>query len=333
MIESKETYETRNTITNPSDFGQVAVMLGGSSSEREISLKSGTAVLEALKLRGVDAYPWDPNEKSMEVFSKAGFDRVWIALHGTNGEDGVLQDNLQRLNTPYTGSGVTASAIAMNKVLSKNLFSSAGIPTPNYVVVNSRKDNLIAAEQFGFPLIVKPSCQGSSVGMSLVFDKPELNDALDKALGYGDTVLVEKYIHGDEITVSILQGEVLPSIRIITPRIFYDYHAKYESDRTEYICKGTSNDDEEKLYADIAINAFQELGCRGWGRVDFMTASDGQPQVLEVNTVPGMTKHSLVPMAAQNIGIDFTDLCWRILETSFTANFLDNEIKVSSNGT
>jgi D-alanine-D-alanine ligase len=319
-------------ITNPSDFGQVAVMLGGSSSEREISLKSGTAVLEALKSRGVDAYPWDPNEKSMEVFSKVGFDRVWIALHGANGEDGVLQDNLQRLNIPYTGSGVKASAIAMDKVLSKNLFSSAGIPTPNYVVVNSHKDNLIEVEQVGFPLIVKPSCQGSSVGMSKVFDKSDLYDALDNALVYGDTALVEKCINGNEITVSILQGEALPSIRIITPRIFYDYHAKYKSDRTEYICKGTSTNAEEKLYADIAINAFQELGCRGWGRVDFMTASDGQPQVLEVNTVPGMTNHSLVPMAAKHIGIDFTDLCWRILETSFTVNFLDKEIEVSSNG-
>ena len=326
MSSFKEKYETRNKIVNPSDFGRVAVMFGGSSSEREISLRSGKAVIKALLSRGVDAYSWDPYERSMDDFEKIGFDRVWIALHGTNGEDGVIQDNLQRLDTPYTGSGVKASATAMNKLLSKKLFRSAGIPTPNFEVAKNYEDASIAIEKIGFPSIIKPLCQGSSVGMSKVFERSDLNNAVDKALLYGETVLVEECINGDEITISILQGEALPSIRITTPRIFYDYHAKYESDNTEYACKGTSNDAEEKFYADIAINAFQKLGCKGWGRVDFMTTSNGQPQVLEVNTVPGMTCHSLVPMAAHHIGMSFEELCWRILETSF-----ENRIKVSFN--
>ena len=326
MSSFKEINETRNIILNPSDFGRVAVMLGGSSSEREISLRSGKAVIKALLSRGIDAHPWDPYEKSMGDFEKVGFDRAWIALHGTNGEDGVIQENLERLHTPYTGSGVKASATAMNKLLSKKLFRSANIPTPNFDVARNYEDASIATEKIGFPSIIKPLCQGSSVGMSKVFNRSDLTDAIDKALLYGEEVLVEECIDGDEITISILQGEALPSIRIITPHVFYDYDAKYESDRTEYVCKGTSNDIEEKIYADIAINAFKKLGCKGWGRVDFMTASNGQPQVLEVNTVPGMTSHSLVPMAANHIGICFEELCWRILETSF-----EKRIEVSSN--
>ena len=326
MSSFTEKHEARNIIENPSDFGRVAVMYGGSSSEREISLKSGKAVLKALLSRGVEAHSWDPHEKPMKDFEKVGFDRAWIALHGINGEDGVIQDNLQRLNTPYTGSGVKASATAMNKLLSKNIFRSANIPTPNFEVAKSYKDASIVIEKIGYPLIIKPLCQGSSVGMSKVFERADLKDAVEKALLYGEIFLIEECINGEEITISVLQGEALPSIRIITPRVFYDFHAKYESEHTEYVCKGTSNDAEEKLYADIAINAFQKLGCKGWGRVDFMIASNGQPQVLEVNTVPGMTSHSLVPMAAQHIGISFEELCWRILETSF-----ENRIELSSN--
>lgn len=309
--------DQRHTISDASHFGRVAVMLGGKSSEREVSLDTGAAVLEALKVNGVDAHAWDPAGKSLVEFASAAFDRVWIALHGPGGEDGALQGALQWLGTPYTGSDVMASAIAMDKVRSKHLFRAAGIPTPEYAVARNVADASVAAEQISYPLIIKPSGQGSSVGMSKVFERKELTNAVDVALQYGDTALLERCINGDEFTVSILQGRALPSIRIVTPRVFYDYRAKYESDRTEYICKGTANDTDEALYAGLAIAAFEELGCTGWGRVDFMTGTDGQPLVLEVNTVPGMTSHSLVPMAAREDGISFEDLCWRVLETSF----------------
>jgi len=304
-------------ISNAADFGRVAVMFGGHSSEREVSLDTGAAVLKALQSKGVDAHAWDPAEKTMTEFAEAGFDRVWIALHGPGGEDGALQGLLQWLGIPYTGSGVMASALAMDKVRSKHLFRAVDIPTPDYAVVKTLDEASVAAEQVGFPLIIKPSGQGSSVGMSKVFERNELNDAIEVALQYGDTVLLETCINGDEFTVAVLHGKALPSIRIVTPRVFYDYRAKYESDRTEYICRGTASDEEETVYAELAVAAFNELGCSGWGRVDFMTGADKQPLVLEVNTVPGMTSHSLVPMAANQDGIDFETLCWRILETSF----------------
>ena len=304
-------------VSNAADFGRVAVMFGGHSSEREVSLDTGAAVLKALQSKGVDAHAWDPAEKTMTEFAEAGFDRVWIALHGPGGEDGALQGLLQWLGVPYTGSGVMASALAMDKVRSKHLFRAVDIPTPDYAVVKTLDEASVAAEQVGFPLIIKPSGQGSSVGMSKVFERNELNAAVEVALQYGDTVLLETCINGDEFTVAVLHGKALPSIRIVTPRVFYDYRAKYESDRTEYICRGTASDAEETLYAELAVAAFNELGCSGWGRVDFMTGADKQPLVLEVNTVPGMTSHSLVPMAANQDGIDFETLCWRILETSF----------------
>ena len=304
-------------VSNAADFGRVAVMFGGHSSEREVSLDTGAAVLKALQSKGVDAHAWDPAEKTMTEFAEAGFDRVWIALHGPGGEDGALQGLLQWLGVPYTGSGVMASALAMDKVRSKHLFRAVDIPTPDYAVVKTLDEASVAAEQVGFPLIIKPSGQGSSVGMSKVFERNELNAAVEVALQYGDTVLLETCINGDEFTVAVLHGKALPSIRIVTPRVFYDYRAKYESDRTEYICRGTASDEEETVYAELAVAAFNELGCSGWGRVDFMTGADKQPLVLEVNTVPGMTSHSLVPMAANQDGIDFETLCWRILETSF----------------
>lgn len=302
-----------------SDFGRVAVMYGGFSNEREVSLDTGTAVLAALQARGVDAHAWDPAEKSIAEFPAAGFDRVWIALHGPGGEDGALQGALQWLNVPYTGSGVMASALAMDKVRSKHLFDAAGIPTPEYAVIADVHEASVAAEKIGFPLIVKPSGEGSSVGMSKVFERGELADAVASALRFSDVALVERCIVGEEHTVAILQGEALPSIRIETPRVFYDYRAKYESDRTQYHCPGTASAEIESDYAALALAAFAELGCSGWGRVDFMTGEDGQPLVLEANTVPGMTSHSLVPMAAKQAGIDFEELCWRILETSHGA--------------
>jgi D-alanine-D-alanine ligase len=332
MIDARSSIEARHIVADAAEFGRVAVMLGGRSSEREVSLDTGAAVLKALHTSGVDAHAWDPAERTMAQFANAGFDRVWIALHGPGGEDGAIQGALQWLETPYTGSGVMASALAMDKIRSKHLFRAAGIPTPEYAVIRSQSDASLAAEKLGFPLIIKPSGQGSSVGMSKVLERAELKNAVDVALQYDANVLFECCITGDEFTVGVLQGDALPSIRIVTPRVFYDYRAKYESECTEYICPGTSDDIHEQQYADLAIAAFDELGCTGWGRVDFMADADGQPYVLEVNTVPGMTSHSLVPMAAREDGIDFNELCWRILETSFGAGEAIDKIEVAAHG-
>jgi D-alanine-D-alanine ligase len=324
-------HEARLVVEEARDFGRVAVMLGGFSNEREVSLSTGKAVLKALQSRGVDARPWDPADHLLSEFSEAGFDRVWIALHGPGGEDGSLQGALQWLDTPFTGSGVMASAIAMDKIRSKHLFESCGIPTPDYAIIRHHADAVIALEELGFPLILKPAGEGSSVGMSKVFEPDDLADAVSLALNYGGVALAERCIVGEEITIGVLQGEALPSIRIETPRVFYDYRAKYESDRTEYHCPGTTDKKLEQRYAELAIAAFGELGCSGWGRVDFMAGDDGEPQVLEVNTVPGMTSHSLVPMAAKQAGIDFEELCWRILETSVGADVRSTHIEVAAN--
>ncbi len=324
--------EHRTVVNHAGDFGRVAVLYGGRSAEREVSLDTGKAVLGALLKRGVDAVGWDPAEHALSDFAAAGFDRVWIALHGPGGEDGAIQGALQWLGLPYTGSGVMASALAMDKVRSKRLFDAAGIPTPEYAIVRNRSHAVLAAEDFGYPLILKPACQGSSVGMTKVFDPEDLNGAVDLALSFDDVAIVERCIVGDEYTVAVLQGQALPSIRIETPRVFYDYRAKYESDRTRYHCPGTERDDLEQQYAALALAAFAELGCSGWGRVDFMTGSNGQPLVLEVNTVPGMTSHSLVPMAAKTSGIDFEELCWRILETSIADNEARDPVKGVANG-
>jgi len=323
--------EERFVVGDARDFGRVAVMLGGMSVEREVSLDTGSAVLKALLSRGIDAHPWDPAQKSLVEFASATFDRVWIALHGTGGEDGSLQGALQWIDMPYTGSGVMASALAMDKVRSKHLFESAGISTPEFAVIRHQADAVLAAESLDYPMVLKPAGQGSSVGMSKVFERDELPAAVDLALSYGGVAIAERCIVGDEFTVGVLHGEALPSIRIETPRVFYDYRAKYESDRTEYHCPGTTDAETEALYAKLAIAAFNEVGCSGWGRVDFMTGDDGQPQVLEVNTIPGMTSHSLVPMAARKAGIDFEELCWRILETSVSEGFRSNEIEVAAN--
>lgn len=316
MIKTNAARDSRIEVGKPGDFGRVAVLLGGTSSEREVSLDTGKAVLAALLSRGIDAAGWDPAEHSFQEFAGAGFDRAWIALHGPGGEDGALQGALEWLGMPYTGSGVMASALAMDKVRSKHLFRSAGLPTPEYRVITGMADARGALEALGLPLIVKPAGQGSSVGMSKVTTAAELGAAIDAAFGFGGPVLAERCIVGGEFTVGVLQGRALPTIRIETPRVFYDYEAKYHSDETRYHCPGTASAEEEGRYAALALAAFAELGCDGWGRVDFMTGHDGNPQILEVNTVPGMTSHSLVPMAARAAGLDFAELCWRILETS-----------------
>jgi D-alanine-D-alanine ligase len=324
--------EQRVEIRDASDFGRVAVMLGGASSEREVSILSGTAVLEALRSRNVDATAWDPAEKDLREFAGARFERVWIALHGPGGEDGTLQGALEYLDIPYTGSGVMASALAMDKVRSKKLFRSAGIATPDFVVIKDRADAARAADDFGYPLVLKPAGQGSSVGMTKVFERGDLGPAADLALSYCGVALAERCVVGDEITVAVLQGEALPSIRIETPRVFYDYEAKYEADSTRYYCPGTTSDAEECDYRRVAVAAFAELGCSGWGRVDFMADRSGTAFVLEVNTIPGMTSHSLVPMAARKGGIEFAELCWRILETSMTAESATGRVGAAANG-
>ena len=319
LVNDLEVRDARREVSAAADFGRVAVLFGGTSSEREVSVDSGAAVLAALSGSGVDALGWDTAERPITGLTDAGVDRAWIALHGPGGEDGALQGALEWLGIPYTGSGVLASALAMDKVRSKHLFHSAGIPTPEYAVLRKPSHAALAADDLGFPLIVKPSGQGSSVGMSKVFESKELAAAVSHAFEFGSEVLVERCIVGRELTVSVLQGQALPSIRIETPRVFYDYRAKYESDRTEYFCPGAESPEEEAELKALAVAAFTELGCSGWGRVDFMCGNGEAPSVLEVNTVPGMTSHSLVPMAAKEAGIDFPALCWRILETSMTA--------------
>lgn len=303
-------------IGDPGDFGKVAVALGGTSSEREVSLDSGAAVLSSLIRRGVDAHAFDPAETGFREFLDGGVDRVWNVLHGPGGEDGVLQGALDWCSIPYTGCGVLASSLAMDKVLSKSLFRDAGLATPAWSLAGSDDDLSAAADALGFPLIVKPVSQGSSVGMARVDDAGELTAAFAAAAAIESRVLLEAWVDGPEYTVSILDGVALPSICIETPRVFYDYVAKYEADTTRYTCPGLA-ESEETIYGRLALEAFELLGCSGWGRVDFMSGADGVPQILEVNTVPGMTSHSLVPKSAREIGMDFDTLCWRILETSF----------------
>ncbi len=304
-------------VTDPKDFGRVAVLCGGDSSEREISLLSGDAVWTALQRRGVDAHAFDPRDRSLGTLLTERFDRVWIALHGPGGEDGTLQGALEYLGVPYTGSGVMGSAIGMDKLRTKRLAQAIGVATGDYVVVHGPEDFEIALERLGLPLIVKPATQGSSVGMSRVERESEFAAAYAKAAALESNVFAEAWIAGKEYTVAVLQGRALPSIRIETPRTFYDYEAKYFRDDTRYFCpSGLSNQAEQHL-ANLALAAFESIGASGWGRADFMADETGRPLLLEVNTIPGMTSHSLVPMAARAAGIDFDELVWCVLETSF----------------
>jgi len=302
-------------VTDPKDFGRVAVLFGGDSSEREISLLSGNAVLEALQRRGVDAHAFDPRDRSLATLA---FDRVWIALHGPGGEDGTLQGALEYLGVPYTGSGVMGSAIAMDKLRTKRLAQAIGVATADYVVLRGAQDFEIAIERLGLPMIVKPATQGSSVGMTKVEREADLPAAYKAAAALESSVFAEPWITGKEYTVAVLQGRALPSIRIETPKTFYDYEAKYFRDDTRYFCpSGLSNQAEQHL-ANLALAAFDAVGASGWGRADFMADATGRPLLLEINTIPGMTSHSLVPMAARAVEIDFDELVWRVLETSFT---------------
>jgi len=305
-------------VTDPADFGAVAVLYGGGSSEREISLLSGRAVLAALKRRGVDAQGFDPAERPLSDLASLRIERVWIALHGPGGEDGTVQGALEFLGVPYTGSGVLGSALGMDKLRSKRLAQALGVPTPEFVVLRTASDLDLALERLGLPLIVKPGGQGSSVGMTRVERAEELADAWNAARRIESTVFAERWITGAEYTVAILHDKALPSIRIETPRSFYDYEAKYLRDDTRYFCPSGLAPPAEQQLAKLALASYDACGAEGWGRADFMMDRDGRALLLEINTVPGMTDHSLVPMAARTAGIDFDELVWRVLETSLT---------------
>ncbi|HSY08295.1 MAG TPA: D-alanine--D-alanine ligase [Steroidobacteraceae bacterium] len=300
----------------PRDFGRVAVLLGGDSSEREISLLSGRAVLAALQRRGVDAHAFDPEERPLSRLLEERFERVWIALHGPGGEDGTVQGALEFLGVPYTGSGVMGSAIAMDKIATKRLALAIGVATADFVVLRGAEDFDTALEQLGLPLIVKPTSQGSSVGMTKVERAADLAAAYAAARALETSVFAEPWITGAEYTVAILKGHALASIRIETPRTFYDYQAKYFRSDTRYLCPSGLSAMAEEHLANLALAAFGVIGASGWGRADFMMDETGRPLLLEVNTVPGMTDHSLVPMAARERGIDFDELVWQVLETS-----------------
>jgi len=307
--------------TDPAAFGRVAVLMGGTSSEREVSLDSGRNVLEALRARGVDAHAVDGIPALAEALMARRFDRVFNILHGNKGggEDGVLQGLLEALRVPYTGSGVLGSALAMDKIRSKQVWLSLGLPTPTYVRLAKGDDVHVAARSIGLPVIVKPSCEGSSVGVSRVFTDADLDDAVALAAQYPGELLVEQLIEGDELTVGVLGAIALPSIRIVPKGQWYDYHAKYVAEDTQYLCPGLEGGAEGEIRR-LAVAAFEALGCSGWGRVDVMRdRASGRFFLLEVNTAPGMTSHSLVPKAARQLGVDFEELCWRILEQSLEA--------------
>lgn len=302
-------------VTHPAAFGKVAVVLGGTSAEREVSLKSGGAVLAALKEMGVDVHPIDADASILRRLEEAKFSRVFIVLHGKGGEDGLLQGALETLGLPYTGTGVLGSALGMDKLRTKYLWRGLNIPTPDFVVVDS-KESIAVAQQMRMPVIVKPSTQGSSIGMAKVTDPRALPEACKNAQKFDPVVLVEQWITGAEYTASILDDQALPLIRLETPRAFYDYEAKYLANDTRYICPCELAVEKESAIQDLALQAFRALGCTGWGRVDVMCDAQGEPYFLEVNTVPGMTDHSLVPMAARAAGLTFGELCWKILESS-----------------
>ena len=295
-------------------FGKVAVFLGGKSAEREVSLKSSGMVLAALRKKGVDAHAFDPAEKNIESLVREKFDRAFIALHGRFGEDGTVQGVLEWLGIPYTGSGVLASALAMDKLRTKRMWQAEKLPTPPWEVLTKDSNFRITARRLGLPIMVKPASEGSSIGMSKVRAAADLEEAYALAVNYDPVVLAEKFIEGAELTGGILGEEALPLIKLETPRDFYDYEAKYIADDTRYrIPAGLTEKREQELRA-LGLRAFQVLGCRGWGRVDLMLDRRGRPYLLEVNTSPGMTDHSLVPMAARAVGLSYEDLCVRILE-------------------
>ncbi|HRH81056.1 MAG TPA: D-alanine--D-alanine ligase [Thiobacillaceae bacterium] len=301
----------------PRDFGKVGVLFGGTSAEREISLKSGNAVLTALKSRGVNAHAFDPAEHGLADLERAGFDRLFLILHGRGGEDGSLQGALDLLRIPYTGSGVMASALGMDKWRTKLVWQGAGLPVPDYEMLTAASDWDAVVARLGLPLFVKPASEGSSVGVIKVKQTTDLPAAYAEAARHDSLVIAEKAMSGGEYTVAVLgegaDARALPAIRIVPATEFYDYEAKYFRDDTRYLCPCGLDEEAESAMRALALRAFQVLGCRGWARVDVLLDGAGAPYLLEVNTAPGMTDHSLVPMAARAAGMDFPELCLRVL--------------------
>ncbi|XAH24513.1 D-alanine--D-alanine ligase [Xylophilus sp. GW821-FHT01B05] len=312
-------------IKNPAEFGKVAVLMGGASAEREVSLMSGTGVLAALRARGVDAHAFDPAERDISALKTDGFARCFITLHGRFGEDGTVQGALELLGIPYTGPGVMASAIAMDKVMTKRVWTADGLATPRYVRLapdqQQREQVRAVPDVLGLPLIVKPPREGSSIGVTKVRGYSEMQDAVTLSARYDPDVLCEEFIDGEEVTCPVLgsgqHAQVLPVIRIRAPEGAYDYQNKYFTDDVQYQCPSGLPEAEEAAIQHLVLAAYRTLGCRGWGRADLMIrASDRKPFLLEMNTSPGMTSHSLVPMAARAAGIGYEDLCLRILASA-----------------
>jgi D-alanine-D-alanine ligase len=314
-------------VTDPRDFGRVAVLMGGTSSEREVSLDSGRNCLEALQRRGVDAHGVDGITALVDELMRGSCDRVFNILHGHagGGEDGVLQGLLAAFNVPYTGSDVLGSALTMDKIRTKQVWLALNLPTPRYVRLSRNDEVTSAARSLGLPVIIKPACEGSSVGVSRVFSESDLPQAVALAARYEGELLMEQLIEGDEFTVGILGSEALPTIRIVPAGEYYDYHAKYVAEDTQYLCPGLTGTAEMDMRA-LALEAFRTAGCSGWGRVDLMRDRKGVNYLLEVNTAPGMTSHSLVPKAARVSGIEFDQLVWRILETSLARDRVQGRV-------
>jgi len=301
-------------------YGKVAVMYGGTSAEREVSLNSGKAVLSGLLAMGVDAHAFDPSEHPLTDLLAEKFERVVIMLHGRGGEDGSLQGALQQLNLPYSGTGVLGSALCMDKIRSKQVWQSLGLPTAKYKIADKRSFDAGSCEAImaylGNEVMVKPAQEGSSIGMAKVNSALQLETAIKDAFKYDDKVLIEQFVHGSEYTVSILNGSALPSISMSTPRDFYDYTAKYQADSTVYSCPSGLPDKQEAQLSELALEAFDALAGSGWGRVDFMQDKLGRFYLLEANTVPGMTEKSLVPLAAKQSGMSFAELSLAVLKTT-----------------
>ncbi|MEH6435341.1 D-alanine--D-alanine ligase [Massilia sp. DD77] len=311
-----------NTTTfDPASLGKVGVLFGGRSAERDVSIMSGTGVLQALKSRGIDAHPFDPGTQSLAELAAQNFDRVFIALHGRYGEDGSLQGALEQLGIPYTGSGVMASSVGMDKITTKKIWIMHGVPTPGYASIDSTTDLDKVVADLGLPLIVKPPLEGSTIGITKVEKAEDFKAAVDLAAGFDDVVLAEEFVTGREFTVAVLGtgagARALPIVEIVAPEGNYDYQNKYFTDDTQYHCPANLPAELTEEIQRHAVNAYRALGCEGWGRVDVLVReSDMRPFLLEVNTSPGMTGHSLVPMAARAVGISYEDLCVEILRSA-----------------
>jgi len=304
------------TVQDPKAFGRVVVLYGGWSAERPVSLESGAAVLAALRRRGVDAHGLDVGRDVLERLAGGHFDRAFLALHGRGGEDGVIQGALEVLGLPYTGSGVLASAVGMDKRRTKMLWQAEGLPTPAYRLLARKSDLAAVAHALGFPVMVKPVHEGSSIGLARANDPGDLRQAWLAARAFDAEVIAERWVSGEEYTAAVLGRRVLPLIRLVSARGFYDYQAKYQDDRTQYLCPcGLAPEAEAEIGA-LALAAFDAVGASGWGRVDLLLDGDGRPWLLEINTAPGMTSHSLVPMAARAAGMSFEELVLRILGTA-----------------